>query len=685
MSLNSKMTALANSIRAKSGALGLLGLDAMKLCVDSIVTPASPESYSQVNAAVESYLSYLSEHPYDPDDYTVSHVAPFALSVSNGDRPLGKTLTLSAGKLFISDSLGGTELRSVSAGTQTIYNVAPTSDGGSYISTNAYGDILACGRLLPTGALRMIYCPNARNVRDLGGWDCDGGTVKYGKIIRGGVPNVSDRGVLVDSLGIKAVIDLRGSTEAQNAASSALGTELRYFLYDSYAWYSLQNKALWKKMLCDLFDCVKKAEPVYINCSAGADRTGTFALIVEALLGVSQSDCDADYELSCFYTGSDTDANARRRNESDWTGLIDEIGTYTGATFRDKVINFVQTCGISIDDINAFRAAMINGTPEHLYSTLGRVSITENSEHISSDIAAETLGKCQPFEACITADKGYLIDSVEVLMGGVDVTNDAWSGVKENRLVGIETTLSNCYSDVSRSYVIAGQMYYANISAAEGYTLDGATVSISMGGINVSAYYSEGKISIPNVSGNLVINISAVPTVSPNLWAQLGSRSLVTQVVPDAALSQYFDKSTTNHTQLKIDENAYFDSMFMHADIWKIGGKDESSNGLGHISDLVYTDTTASFTQDVSRYGIGMIYKVNSGEHVKLKVSSAVNVYACIIFVDNSGNYVSESLPTAAFSIDADVAAPQSGYAIVGFAQYNTGAASFEDISIIIE
>ena len=31
--------------------------------------------------------------------------------------------------------------------------------------------------------LNVAYLP--RNVRDLGGWSCDGGTVKYGKLFRG--------------------------------------------------------------------------------------------------------------------------------------------------------------------------------------------------------------------------------------------------------------------------------------------------------------------------------------------------------------------------------------------------------------------------------------------------------------------------------------------------------------------
>lgn len=49
--------------------------------------------------------------------------------------------------------------------------------------------------------------------------------------------------------------------------------------------------------------------------------------------------------------------------------------------------------------------------------------------------------------------------------------------------------------------------------------LDGATASITMGGKDVSIYYSGGKIAIPRVTGNLVITISAVESgvVAPNI------------------------------------------------------------------------------------------------------------------------------------------------------------------------
>lgn len=426
MSVNSKMTALADSIRAKSGATGLLGLDVMKTSVDSIVTPDETVTYSQVNTAVKAYLDYVAAHPYDPNDYSASYIEQFTEGVTNGDKPLGATVNTLSGKLAVSDSLGAAELKTVTAGQQTVYNIAPTTYGGIYVNTDASGNVAGCGHLIPTGSLRMINCPHARNVRDLGGWACDGGTVKYGKLFRGGMPNASDSGILVDWLGVSANIDLRGRTEAGGATQSPLGSDVRYYLYDTYAMYSISDKALWKQVLTDVFDCVKNGETVYFNCSMGADRAGTFACILEALLGVSQSDLDADYELTSFY--SLRKRSGDYQSGPTWANLIQQIKALNGSTLRDKCVNFVASLGITSEEINAFRAAMIDGTPETVTPGISMFTVTNTLSHVTSDNNAVSATQYLPYEANIAPENGYVIDSISITMGGSDITSQVWSG-----------------------------------------------------------------------------------------------------------------------------------------------------------------------------------------------------------------------------------------------------------------
>lgn len=79
----------------------------------------------------------------------------------------------------------------------------------------------------------------------------------------------------------------------------------------------------------------------------------------------------------------------------------------------------------------------------------------------------------------------------------------------------ITNILTGCITSNNETNILKNNSYVATITANEGYTLDGATVSITMGGNDVTnLYYSSGSINIPNVTGDLVITVSAVSAVS---------------------------------------------------------------------------------------------------------------------------------------------------------------------------
>ena len=64
---------------------------------------------------------------------------------------------------------------------------------------------------LPTGKVRLINVDGATNIRDIGGWSCDGGTIKYGIIYRGGnIDSISSDGKfsMINELKIKKEIYL---------------------------------------------------------------------------------------------------------------------------------------------------------------------------------------------------------------------------------------------------------------------------------------------------------------------------------------------------------------------------------------------------------------------------------------------------------------------------------------------
>lgn len=452
---------------------------------------------------------FLDEVTYSPSDYSTSRIADYApaIDVVSNYKPVGKAVESSAGTL----NRNGYEI-TANAGSTTVYSDIPGRDT-PFTVRNSNG-ITQAGILRPTGALRFINTPQAWNCRDLGGWACDGGTVKYGMLFRGGKIANADLDVLLNQLHLRYELDLRGTTEAATAPSPLIG-KIGYSVFDTYAWYSIADKALWKKMLRVVFDCAVKNEPMYFHCTAGADRTGTLACIIEALLGMSQSDIDKDYELTSFYSGTADDNMARRRNETDWTGLIGEINAYTGSSFRDKAVNFVASLGFTAAEINAFRAAMIDGTPETVTPSVRTFTITKTLTHTALSNTATTATEFQPYETDAEPDSGYVISAVSVTMGGTDITEEVWNGEGTNLYRSVSNTLVNCSTNNAVKYVVDGNGYAATITADEGYTLDGATVTITMGGINMSQYYSSGTISIPQVTGNISISVTAVESVVP--------------------------------------------------------------------------------------------------------------------------------------------------------------------------
>ncbi len=84
----------------------------------------------------------------------------------------------------------------------------------------------------------------------------------------------------------------------------------------------------------------------------------------------------------------------------------------------------------------------------------------------------------------------------------------------------VTNTLRNCITNNQAASVIKGNAYTATLTPNAGYTLTGATVTVTMGGADVTTQvYSSGVISIASVTGNVVITVSASALVVESISA----------------------------------------------------------------------------------------------------------------------------------------------------------------------
>ena len=331
-------------------------------------------NYNQMNEKAKQFIENVT---YDPDDTTTSHVLEYDSASYRRDEPNAGVINLVAGTLTVTD--GGTNIsytETVSAGPYSFYNLTPGVDS-TYVVKDANGNTLQTGTLHPTGQLRMIkLAENTFNIRDIGGWECDGGTLNYNLIIRGSqVDNTHNYNITVSEaeynrylkiIGIKDEIDLR--TPDPVTTVSYLGSGIDYHQFTAVAYYpgikqsNSGNVGTWKNIISLIASDLAAGKPIYLHCSEGADRTGTIIFLLEAICGVSESDLDKDFELTSLKKNGGDRLRTHDITGVEYISMKQYLKQFYGDTFMDKVINYMLAIGVTMDEINAIRAALINSS-----------------------------------------------------------------------------------------------------------------------------------------------------------------------------------------------------------------------------------------------------------------------------------------------------------------------------------
>ena len=549
MALTDKLVAIADAIRAKGGTSDTLTLAEMPQAIAALPSGGTEEDtteFSQQNSKVTEYMA-AAEVYTDADFASVTVANNYTDSTqTTWERPNGTALTAAeAGRVYIMDEETGKGWNnSVSVGENTIINLAP-GHWHSCLMRNSDGVITGLARVKGSGQVRMIYVPNSvHNFRDIGGWACDGGTVKYGMVYRGAQLSYYSSGSdkvynLINSTGIhylrdickiRSEIDLRTDAQVTGISSSPLGDDVEYlhYPYSDASYTDIINPAgsyasQTKAMMTKIMENIANGIPTYIHCQAGADRTGVICMVLEALLGVAGRDCDKDYELTTFYYQG---SYYRPRTDSNWVALRNYINGLSGDTLRDKTVSWCKLMGIQASLINRYRKAMIAGTPEDIsYQN----SVAYNMTNVSASNATSTVENGGSYTTTLSASIGFALSSVTVTMGGIDITAAAYDSNTGAITVPVVTgdivitasaianarsvtyALTNAASSNTASIVNDGDSYTTTLSANSGYAL--SSVTITMGGTDITntAYNANtGLVSIASVTGDVVITAVAV-------------------------------------------------------------------------------------------------------------------------------------------------------------------------------
>lgn len=116
-------------------------------------------------------------------------------------------------------------------------------------------------------------------------------------------------------------------------------------------------------------------------------------------------------------------------------------------------------------------------------------------------------------------------------------------------IYSVTNTLTDCTSSNAATQANWGSTYSATITADSGYTLAGASVMVTMGGANItSTAYSNGVISIPKVTGNIAVIITAVDSSIPNVTITPTSQTTFDWSATDNVGVTHYAINTTGET-----------------------------------------------------------------------------------------------------------------------------------------
>ena len=246
---------------------------------------------------------------------------------------------------------------------QKLYWRAATSEGGLKKADMRLITIASEGP-------RNIYIDGVTNVRDIGGYSSslvDGGVIRQGLYYRGAalvdvdLQTGEEKARLITKagedemlrLGIKEEIDLRDEKQCTgayieginyNAIPIPSGTESKRF-------------EEFEEEYKQIFSIIANADqrPVYLHCTAGADRTGICSFMLLTVCGASYEDMARDYLFTNFST------HGERKLSSEFEKWYNKLDNFSGATKADKAKSWLISKGVTAEQVEHIREIFVEG------------------------------------------------------------------------------------------------------------------------------------------------------------------------------------------------------------------------------------------------------------------------------------------------------------------------------------
>ena len=162
----------------------------------------------------------------------------------------------------------------------------------------------------------------------------------------------ADRKYLLGFIGVKSDIDFRDDWECFGMTGSPLGDDVYWYHSTCWAGYGGFVTPRGRDTAALTFSVFlnEKSYPIIFHCIGGTDRTGTFAYLLEALLGVDEEEMIRDYEMS-FIGGGGVDT----RHYGWLEGLVKAVRDLPGDTIAEKAKGYFLSLGFTDEEIERVR------------------------------------------------------------------------------------------------------------------------------------------------------------------------------------------------------------------------------------------------------------------------------------------------------------------------------------------